>query len=66
MATPDDPNSDAYFRIGHMGHLNAHMVLGVPFRNRFGTKILEHRARERSPRSGGGSSRRKLAGLSGN
>ena len=29
MATPDDPNSDAYFRIGHMGHLNAHMVLGV-------------------------------------
>ncbi|NCT11959.1 MAG: alanine--glyoxylate aminotransferase family protein, partial [Rhodobacterales bacterium] len=23
-----DP-ADAYFRIGHMGHVNAHMVLGV-------------------------------------
>ncbi|WP_208347221.1 pyridoxal-phosphate-dependent aminotransferase family protein [Pseudaestuariivita rosea] len=29
METPQDPNSDGYFRIGHMGHVNAHMVLGV-------------------------------------
>ncbi|MFT4715833.1 MAG: alanine-glyoxylate transaminase/serine-glyoxylate transaminase/serine-pyruvate transaminase [Paracoccaceae bacterium] len=29
MATDDDPNSDGYFRIAHMGHVNAHMTLGV-------------------------------------
>lgn len=29
METADDPKSDGYFRIGHMGHVNAHMVLGV-------------------------------------
>lgn len=29
MADPGDPASDAFFRLGHMGHLNAHMVLGV-------------------------------------
>ena len=29
MDTPDDPQSDGFFRIGHMGHVNAHMVLGV-------------------------------------
>jgi alanine-glyoxylate transaminase/serine-glyoxylate transaminase/serine-pyruvate transaminase len=29
MATPEDPNSTGAFRIGHMGHVNAHMVLGV-------------------------------------
>ncbi|WP_171173597.1 alanine--glyoxylate aminotransferase family protein [Ruegeria sp. HKCCD8929] len=29
MAAPDDPNRDAYFRLGHMGHLNGHMVLGL-------------------------------------
>ncbi|MEM8554243.1 MAG: aminotransferase class V-fold PLP-dependent enzyme [Pseudomonadota bacterium] len=29
MDTPEDPESLAYFRIGHMGHVNAHMVLGV-------------------------------------
>ncbi len=29
METEDDPNSEGYFRIGHMGHVNAHMVLGV-------------------------------------
>jgi len=29
MAAPGDPTSSAYFRIGHMGHVNAHMVLGV-------------------------------------
>ena len=29
MATPDDPESTACFRIGHMGHLNPHMLLGA-------------------------------------
>ncbi len=29
MATPDDPAWHGYFRIGHMGHVNAHMLLGV-------------------------------------
>ena len=29
METPDDPNSDGFFRIAHMGHVNAHMTLGV-------------------------------------
>ena len=29
MASDDDPGADGYFRIGHMGHVNAHMVLGV-------------------------------------
>lgn len=29
MGTPEDPKSDGVFRIGHMGHVNAHMVLGV-------------------------------------
>ncbi|RBI68973.1 aminotransferase [Roseovarius sp. TE539] len=29
MSDPDDPGGDGYFRIGHMGHVNAHMVLGV-------------------------------------
>jgi alanine-glyoxylate transaminase/serine-glyoxylate transaminase/serine-pyruvate transaminase len=29
MATPEDPQGDGVFRIGHMGHVNAHMVLGV-------------------------------------
>lgn len=29
MGTTDDPNSDGFFRIAHMGHVNAHMTLGV-------------------------------------
>ncbi|WP_298492264.1 aminotransferase class V-fold PLP-dependent enzyme [uncultured Maritimibacter sp.] len=29
MNTEADPNGDDYFRIGHMGHVNAHMVLGA-------------------------------------
>lgn len=29
MGTDDDPNSDGFFRIAHMGHVNAHMTLGV-------------------------------------
>jgi alanine-glyoxylate transaminase/serine-glyoxylate transaminase/serine-pyruvate transaminase len=29
MAPPDDPAWHGYFRIGHMGHVNAHMALGT-------------------------------------
>ncbi|NOX74197.1 MAG: aminotransferase class V-fold PLP-dependent enzyme [Alphaproteobacteria bacterium] len=29
MGSDDDPDSDGFFRIAHMGHVNAHMVLGV-------------------------------------
>lgn len=29
MANDDDPQSDGYFRFGHMGHVNAHMILGL-------------------------------------
>lgn len=29
METPADPMADGFFRIGHMGHVNAHMVLGT-------------------------------------
>ena len=29
MAPPGDPAWHGFFRIGHMGHVNAHMVLGT-------------------------------------
>ena len=29
MAPPGDPACDGFFRFGHMGHVNAHMVLGM-------------------------------------
>jgi alanine-glyoxylate transaminase/serine-glyoxylate transaminase/serine-pyruvate transaminase len=29
MADPDDPAWHGFFRVGHMGHVNAHMVLGA-------------------------------------
>ncbi|TMV07751.1 alanine--glyoxylate aminotransferase family protein [Ruegeria sediminis] len=29
MAAPDGTGRDDYFRLGHMGHLNGHMVMGV-------------------------------------
>ncbi|KCV81493.1 putative serine--glyoxylate aminotransferase [Actibacterium atlanticum] len=29
MAPAGDPAADGFFRIGHMGHVNAHMILGV-------------------------------------
>ncbi len=29
MSEPDDPMGTGFFRIGHMGHVNAHMVLGA-------------------------------------
>jgi alanine-glyoxylate transaminase/serine-glyoxylate transaminase/serine-pyruvate transaminase len=29
MAPPGDPAWHGFFRVGHMGHVNAHMALGV-------------------------------------
>ncbi|MAM61444.1 aminotransferase class V-fold PLP-dependent enzyme [Maritimibacter sp. UBA3975] len=29
MSAPDDPKGDGFFRLGHMGHVNAHMILGA-------------------------------------
>ncbi|WP_407492375.1 pyridoxal-phosphate-dependent aminotransferase family protein [Pseudooceanicola sp. MF1-13] len=29
MESEEDPRGEGFFRIGHMGHLNAHMVLGM-------------------------------------
>ena len=29
MAEPDDPAWHGFFRVGHMGHVNAHMIMGV-------------------------------------
>ena len=29
MATLEDPNADGFFRIGHMGHVNAQMIMGT-------------------------------------
>ena len=29
MAEPDDPKRDDFFRLGHMGHLNGQMVMGM-------------------------------------
>ena len=41
METPQDPGSDGYFRIGHMGHVNTHMVLGVLGAMEAGMQALE-------------------------
>ncbi|GHG91785.1 pyridoxal-phosphate-dependent aminotransferase family protein [Pseudodonghicola xiamenensis] len=29
MSEPDDPNGDGFFRLGHMGHVNGQMILGL-------------------------------------
>ncbi|KMK66129.1 alanine--glyoxylate aminotransferase family protein [Puniceibacterium sp. IMCC21224] len=29
MSEPDDPDGTGFFRIGHMGHINPHMILGM-------------------------------------
>lgn len=29
MSTPSDPNGDGFFRFGHMGHVNAQMIMGM-------------------------------------
>ncbi|MEP1389606.1 MAG: alanine--glyoxylate aminotransferase family protein, partial [Yoonia sp.] len=33
--------ADAYFRIGHMGHVNAHMIMGVLGTIEAGLKALD-------------------------
>jgi len=29
MSEPDDPAGDGFFRFGHMGHVNGHMIMGL-------------------------------------
>jgi len=29
MAEPGDPARDGFFRLGHMGHTNGHMIMGL-------------------------------------
>lgn len=41
MAEPDQPAYGDYLRIGHMGHVNAHMVLGVLAAMDAGLKALD-------------------------
>lgn len=41
MAAPGDPAWHGFFRIGHMGHVNAHMVLGVLATIDAGLKALQ-------------------------
>ncbi|MFD1509973.1 pyridoxal-phosphate-dependent aminotransferase family protein [Lacimonas salitolerans] len=41
MAEPNDPAWHGFFRIGHMGHVNAHMVLGVLASIDAGLKALD-------------------------
>ena len=40
MQSEDDPTGEGVFRIGHMGHVNAHMVLGVLSAIEAGLKAL--------------------------
>lgn len=40
MAAPDDPAWHGYFRVAHMGHVNAHMVLGTLSTIEAGLKAL--------------------------
>lgn len=41
MESPEDPKSDGFFRIGHMGHLNPHMLLGTLGSIEAGLKALD-------------------------
>ncbi len=41
MAEPDDPAWHHFFRVGHMGHVNAHMVMGVLGTIEAGMKALD-------------------------
>ena len=41
MATEEDPKSDGFFRIGHMGHVNAQMVMGALGAIGMGLKALQ-------------------------
>lgn len=40
MSNAEDPHGDGYFRFGHMGHVNAHMVLGMLSTVQAGMKAL--------------------------
>jgi alanine-glyoxylate transaminase/serine-glyoxylate transaminase/serine-pyruvate transaminase len=41
MATEQDPRSDGFFRLGHMGHVNAQMVMGALGSIASGLKALD-------------------------
>lgn len=41
MADESDPKGDGYFRFGHMGHINAHMILGLLGTVQAGLQALE-------------------------
>lgn len=41
MAGPDDPGGDAFLRVAHMGHVNAHMTLGALAVMEAGMQALE-------------------------
>lgn len=41
MSDADDPRGDGYFRLGHMGHLNGHMVMGLLGGVEAGMKALD-------------------------
>ena len=41
MATEEDPNSDGFFRFGHMGHVNGQMIMGLLATVQTGMMALE-------------------------
>ena len=41
MAEPNDKGSDGYFRLGHMGHVNGHMIMGLLGGMQAGMKALD-------------------------
>lgn len=41
METEEDPNSDGFFRFGHMGHVNAQMIMGMLATVDAGLKALD-------------------------
>ena len=43
MATEADPKSDGFFRFGHMGHVNAQMILGMLATVQTGLRALDIR-----------------------
>lgn len=41
MVEPDDPNWHGFFRLGHMGHINGHMIMGLLGGIEAGMKALD-------------------------
>jgi len=41
MSTQDDPKGDGFFRFGHMGHVNAQMILGMLATVQTGMRVLD-------------------------